>query len=66
MNGVTRRKLPARAPQSPYMTVAETAERLRFSDAGIRLLIKRGDLEALRIGRRVLVKRASVAALEAR
>ena len=65
MNGVTRRKLPA-PPQSPYMTVAEVAERLRFSDAGIRLLIKRGDLEVLRVGRRVLVKRESVSQLEAR
>lgn len=42
------------------MTVEEVAPRLRMSPAGVRRLVRRGEIKASRVGRRWLISRAEV------
>src|SRR5437660_10724271 len=52
---------------SPYLTVAEVASELRMSDDGVRKLIRKGKLKALRLSeRRTIIPRAALGAYQRR
>lgn len=52
---------------SPYLTVAEVATELRMSDDGVRKLVRKGKLKALRLSeRKTIVPRAALAAYQRR
>ncbi|MGH2859180.1 MAG: helix-turn-helix domain-containing protein, partial [Solirubrobacteraceae bacterium] len=45
-------------PDETYLTVAEVAERLKLNQQTVRNWIDQGSLPALRVGRRVRIRRA--------
>lgn len=49
-----------------YLSIAETANLLRVSQATIRRAIRHGDLPAVRLGRVIRVPRSALADLEKR
>ncbi len=52
---------------SPYLTVAEVATELRMSNDGVRKLIRKGKLKALRLSeRKTIVPRAALEAYQRR
>lgn len=52
---------------SPYLTVAEVARELRMSDDGVRKLIRKRKLKALRLSeRKTMIPRAALAAYQRR
>jgi excisionase family DNA binding protein len=48
------------APLPELESIRETARILRGSQTFVRLLLQRGELRAVKIGRRVLIERASI------
>ena len=52
---------------TPYLTVAEVARELRMSDDGVRKLIRKGKLKALRLSeRKTMIPRAALSAYQRR
>ena len=47
-------------PEESFLTVAEVAEKLRLNQQTVRNWIDAGSLPALRVGRRVLIKRSDL------
>ena len=54
-NGIAAR-YPENAPK-PYLTVKEAAEMARLAPSAIRLYIRKRELKAHKVGRRVIIKR---------
>lgn len=44
----------------PYLTVKEAAEMARLAPSAIRLFIRKRELKALKVGRRVIIKRTDL------
>lgn len=46
--------------QKPYLTVSEAAEFARLASSTIRLYIRKGQLKAQKVGRRVIIERGEL------
>lgn len=52
--------------QKPYLTVSEAAEFARLATSTIRLYIRKGQLKAQKVGRRVIIERGELEAFLSR